>query len=111
MYKPIFCADCGERIERDKWRLWTSRRFCEICEKRLHRPLAYIIAVLATFSVLVITVLTSFRAGQATKAPVIIERDRISLAQSQNQKGVSTENREASTDRDEENSRRPAATA
>ena len=31
-YKPKFCCDCGEKIERVDWRLWNSRRFCELCE-------------------------------------------------------------------------------
>ena len=31
-YKPKFCCNCGEKIERADWRLWTSRRFCDVCE-------------------------------------------------------------------------------
>lgn len=31
-YKPKFCCNCGEKIERIDWRLWTSRRFCSVCE-------------------------------------------------------------------------------
>ena len=37
MYKPNFCCDCGERIQRARWRLWTSRRFCQDCAPRLRR--------------------------------------------------------------------------
>jgi len=36
-YKPNFCAECGERIERLRWRVWTSRRFCPACEKLFRR--------------------------------------------------------------------------
>lgn len=32
LYRPQFCCNCGERIDRVEWRLWTSRRFCELCE-------------------------------------------------------------------------------
>ena len=32
LFRPTFCAHCGERIERTEWRLWTSRRFCVVCE-------------------------------------------------------------------------------
>ena len=32
LYKPKFCANCGEKIARTEWKLWTSRRFCELCE-------------------------------------------------------------------------------
>jgi hypothetical protein len=31
-YKPNFCCECGEKIERTEWKLWTSRRFCAVCE-------------------------------------------------------------------------------
>lgn len=30
-YKPKFCCNCGEKIDRIDWRLWTSRRFCDVC--------------------------------------------------------------------------------
>ncbi len=32
LYKPNFCCHCGEKIERIDWKLWTSRRFCAVCE-------------------------------------------------------------------------------
>lgn len=35
MYKPNFCAECGGRIARAHWHLWTSRRFCPECAPRL----------------------------------------------------------------------------
>jgi hypothetical protein len=31
LYKPKFCCNCGEKIERTDWNLLTSRRFCESC--------------------------------------------------------------------------------
>src|SRR5262245_8445595 len=46
LYKPNFCAECGEKIERESWHFWTSRRFCENCEPayRLNRifPFAFL---------------------------------------------------------------------
>lgn len=33
LYKPDYCCNCGNKIERTKWKLWTSRRFCEDCAK------------------------------------------------------------------------------
>lgn len=32
IFKPKFCCGCGEKIERTEWKLWTSRRFCQVCE-------------------------------------------------------------------------------
>ena len=31
-YKPKFCCQCGDKIERTDWKLNSSRRFCELCE-------------------------------------------------------------------------------
>jgi hypothetical protein len=31
LYRPKFCAECGERIERVEWPLFASRRFCDLC--------------------------------------------------------------------------------
>jgi hypothetical protein len=35
LYRPSFCCNCGEKIVRDEWRIWTSRRFCPLCETEL----------------------------------------------------------------------------
>lgn len=32
LYRPNYCANCGEKIERVDWGIFTSRRFCGICE-------------------------------------------------------------------------------
>ena len=32
LFRPSFCANCGERIDRPEWFPWTSRRFCQVCE-------------------------------------------------------------------------------
>lgn len=32
LFKPTYCCSCGEKIDRLEWRLWTSRKFCEVCE-------------------------------------------------------------------------------
>ena len=32
LYKPNFCCQCGEKIQRVDWNLRTSRRFCDLCQ-------------------------------------------------------------------------------
>ncbi len=32
LYRPNYCANCGEKIERIDWGILTSRRFCGVCE-------------------------------------------------------------------------------
>jgi hypothetical protein len=52
VYKPNFCADCGERVLRERWRAWTSRKFCPACEKHFRRgwvaPLVFACALVAS---------------------------------------------------------------
>ncbi len=31
-FRPNYCANCGEKIERANWGIFTSRRFCQVCE-------------------------------------------------------------------------------
>lgn len=31
LYRPKFCSECGEKIQRAEWRLTTSRQYCELC--------------------------------------------------------------------------------
>lgn len=40
LYQPKFCCDCGEKIERVDWKIFTSRRFCQLCETE-HKLLDY----------------------------------------------------------------------
>ena len=74
MYKPNFCAECGERVERERWRWWSSRRFCRLCEARFGRRrfAAPLVAALAL-------VAAGFVAGRllrptAPPAPLVVER-------------------------------------
>lgn len=32
LYTPRFCCHCGDKIDREKWGWFSSRRFCENCE-------------------------------------------------------------------------------
>jgi hypothetical protein len=37
MYKPNFCAQCGQKVLRLKSHFWTSRRFCDDCARVLRK--------------------------------------------------------------------------
>jgi hypothetical protein len=37
MFRPNFCSQCGKKIIRLHWRLWTSRRFCDLCARQLRK--------------------------------------------------------------------------
>jgi hypothetical protein len=72
MYRPNFCAECGEQVVRLRWRVWTSRRFCAACDKRFRKgrvlwPLALCVALMGAG-------LFAGRALRPAPPPLVIER-------------------------------------
>ena len=78
-YRPNFCAECGDKIVRLRWRVWTSRRFCDKCSSRfvsvdvLRRVCAA--AVLVFIGVLI------GRGCRQERPPLVIERTAAAPAQ------------------------------
>jgi hypothetical protein len=72
MYKPNFCVECGERIARTRWHLWTSNRFCRACAPRFRasRILLPVLAGATLFSL----GLGAGRAVRPEPPPLVIER-------------------------------------
>jgi hypothetical protein len=53
-YKPKYCCNCGEKIERVNSSITDSRRFCDVCKHEfvLHRSLPIIfVALMAVFGI------------------------------------------------------------
>jgi hypothetical protein len=75
MYKPNFCSECGSRIERARWRFWTSRQFCLDCAPRFRQSqfLFLIIAAVALFCL----GLAAGRAARPAPPPLIVERGQL----------------------------------
>ncbi len=72
MYKPNFCAECGGRVARLSWRVWTSRRFCEGCEGRFRRG-----RIVRPFAFCLLLVGSGFLVGRAVRPqppPLVVER-------------------------------------
>lgn len=74
LFRPSFCCNCGERIERAEWRLWTSRRFCALCSTdfTVQEWLPKGIVALAAI-VTVIGVVNYFSSGQ-TRSNLVLTR-------------------------------------
>ena len=90
MYRPNFCCECGAKILRLHWRVWTSRRFCDVCSQRLlrERLTAPLIAAIALLGVGLI----AGRAGRPAPPPLIIERHaNSSLLSDQSENGPRSE--------------------
>ena len=93
MYKPNFCSECGAKTLRLQWHLWTSRRFCNDCARRL-RKARLVPALLATLGLFA----AGYVAGRVRRPalpPLIIERrsdsplnDKQSLRPPQSQSGL-----------------------
>ena len=75
MYKPNFCAECGGRVARLRWRVWTSRRFCEGCDQRFRR--SRIIKPLLACAVLVAAGYIGGRASRPAAPPLVITRGQL----------------------------------
>jgi hypothetical protein len=81
-YRPNFCCECGNKIVRLRWFVWSSRRFCAKCSRTLVKSnwLRPSITVLVFF-------LATFLLGRGcrrTAPPLIIERPVQSTANSAN---------------------------
>ncbi len=75
MYKPNFCSECGSRIERARWRLWTSRRFCSGCAPR-YRKAQFLLPIIAGAALFVIGLATG-RVARHAPPPLIVERGQL----------------------------------
>ncbi len=67
LYKPNFCAECGEKIERQSWHFWTSRSFCENCETVFRASRVVPVALLGV--ALFFTGIFFGQAGQRSQKP------------------------------------------
>lgn len=72
MYRPKFCAECGEKVIRLRWHLWTNRKFCERCVPRLAKE-QWIHAGVASLAILLLGMALG-RAGRSNQPPLIIQR-------------------------------------
>jgi len=78
LYKPNFCAECGTRVERAHWRVWTNRRFCANCAGRFRK--GRIITPLVLCAALISGGFLLGRAVRHAAPPLIVGRGELSLA-------------------------------
>ena len=72
LFRPSFCANCGEKIERTEWHLWTSRRFCQVCESEFKGQDLIPKAIVIFGVVAAIFGFGSFsRSGSANESPIV----------------------------------------
>ena len=72
LHRPNFCAECGAKILRLRWRLWTNRKFCDPCARTLRKQRWTMV-----ISIAFILFVTGFLLGhrlQPAPPPLIIQR-------------------------------------
>jgi hypothetical protein len=72
VYKPNFCCECGNKMIRLRWHVWTSRRFCKDCTTRFRKKR---FMPLLLFSLALIS--SGYLLGRTRRAappPLLIER-------------------------------------
>ena len=72
MYRPNFCSECGHKLLRLRWHLWTSRKFCNDCARRLRK--ARLLPLLLVSISLLAAGYVIGRARRPLPPPLIIER-------------------------------------
>jgi hypothetical protein len=93
MYRPNFCSECGLRIIRLHWHLWTSRRFCASCAKRLRKE-RLLLRTVVSIALLSIGLLGG-RAARPVAPPLTVERsENSSLHSAHDLKNASAEKNE-----------------
>jgi hypothetical protein len=93
MYKPNFCAECGEKITRARWRFWTSRSFCPNCEPRFRK--ARILVPLIAAALLFSTGLGAGRMMRTQPPPLTVQRGELPLVPAITTKPASEATKEA----------------
>ena len=71
-YRPNFCCECGAKIVRLRWFVWTSRRFCDKCFRALAR--AHWLQPSLTIIALIVFGVLMGRGCRRVPPPLIIER-------------------------------------
>ena len=80
LHRPNFCAECGAKILRLRWHLWTNRKFCDSCARTLRKQ-RWTTAGVVAFVLLI----TGFIVGhklQRSPPPLIIQRTEPRLGDS-----------------------------
>ena len=71
-YRPNFCSECGNKIVRLRWFVWTSRCFCDKCSRTFAR--SHWLRASITIAVFLLAAVLLGRGCRRAPPPLIIER-------------------------------------
>ena len=72
LYRPNFCASCGNKIIRLRWRVWTSRKFCQKCAPQFRKE-QWLQPILGGVVLLLLSIIFG-RAMRPSVPPLVIQR-------------------------------------
>src|SRR5438270_5026795 len=84
-YRPNFCCNCGEKIERVEWSIFSSRKFCDLCQTE-YRAKDFGPKLLAVVVVVVFVAIISSIFRPAQTPPKVIPSQLLSSSLSVNSK-------------------------
>jgi hypothetical protein len=87
-YRPNFCCECGNKIVRLRWFVWTSRRFCDQCFRTFARTQWLRPAVMLMALMLLGVVIG--RGCRRAQPPLIIERTASTTSSASSASGPNT---------------------
>lgn len=85
-YRPNFCCECGHKIVRLRWFLWTSRKFCDKCVGAFVK--SHWLRPSVTLLALFVFGLALGRGCRRAPPPLIIERAATPTAQTSSTTGA-----------------------
>jgi hypothetical protein len=74
MYRPKFCADCGDKIIRVRWHCWTSRKFCGWCAPRFRKE--QVIRFATAGAAVLLVGMAIGHAARPAPPPLVIQRNQ-----------------------------------
>jgi hypothetical protein len=74
LYRPNFCCNSGEKIERVDWSIFTSRKFCDLCQTEF-RAKDLGPKLLAGVGLLFLTAIVSSVFGPAQPKPKVVSSE------------------------------------
>lgn len=76
LYRPNFCCECGEKIVRLRWHVWTSRKFCSSCQSHFRKE--HWVQPALGFVALIFLGVMFGRAIRPAPPPLVIQRNIVS---------------------------------
>jgi hypothetical protein len=76
LYRPNFCCECGAKIVRLRWHVWTSRKYCSSCQRHFRKE-HWVQPALGCVALMFLGIMFG-RAIRPAPPPLVIQRNIVS---------------------------------